>query len=146
MRKYIIFRADKGEKTDWRNRKLQHTQALTWILQENWDSSDKPIPQPGYRPTEFIRVEQLHDPSFHGQSTHYRTSDWEVARVETYEHEIGRPHAEYDMIVICYCRYAPINAPLKPMPERIVSVDSFGGDKEAYEKYLASQQKVEVEV
>ncbi len=31
MRKYIIFQAGKREKTDWRNRKLQHTQALQQI-------------------------------------------------------------------------------------------------------------------
>jgi hypothetical protein len=140
MRKYVIFQAEKSDKTDWRNRKLHHTQALTWILQENWDSSNKPLPEPGYRPLEFIRVEQLHDPSFHGQSTHYRDGDWEVVRVETYEHEIGRPYAEFDVIVICTCRYNPINAPLKPMPERQVSLASFGGDKEAYKRWLESEQ------
>lgn len=141
MRKYIIFQADKKDKTDWRNRKLQHTQALTWILAEHWDSSDKPIPEPGYRPTEFVRVDSLHDPKQHGESTHYRKGDWEVVRVETYEHGVGRPNAEYDMIVICYCQYSPLNAPLNPMPERQVSVDSFGGDETAYKQWLESQKE-----
>ena len=141
MRKYIIFQAEKGERTDWRKRKLEHTQALTWILQEHWDSSAKPIPEPGYRPTEFIRVDALHDSEKHAHSTHYRKSDWEVSRVETYEHKVGRPEAEYDVIVICYCRYVPINAPLKPMPDRQVSLDSFGGDQEAYDRWLASQKQ-----
>lgn len=140
MRKYVIFQADKRQ-PGWEDRKLQHTQALTWILQENWDSSDKPLPEPGYRPLEFVRVEQLHDPNQHGQSTHYRTSDWEVVQVETYTPDIPTPHSKYDMIVICYCQYAPINAPLKPMPERQVSLDSFGGDKEAYERWLESQKQ-----
>lgn len=138
MRKYIIFQAEKKDKTDWRNRKLQHTQALTWILAEHWDSSDKPIPEPGYRPTEFVRVDSLHDPQQHGSSTHYRKGDWEVVRVETYTSDV--PMGEFDMVVICYCQYSPINAPLNPMPERQVSVDSFGGDKEAYERWKAKEE------
>ncbi len=139
MRKYVIFQAEKGEKTDWRNRKLQHTQALTWILQENWDSSEKPIPKPGDRPKEFVRVEEAYDPATHAHSTHYKTGDWEVSRVETYTPDI--PMGQYDMVVICYCKYNPINAPLKPMPERQVSVASFGGNKEAYEQWLESQKQ-----
>jgi hypothetical protein len=47
---------------------------------------------------------------------------------------------EFDMIVMCYCQYNPINAPLKPMPERQVSLDSFGGDKEAYYHWQESQE------
>ncbi|OUC14238.1 MAG: hypothetical protein B0A82_13210 [Alkalinema sp. CACIAM 70d] len=139
MRKYIIFQAEKSDKTNWRNRKLQHTQALTWILAEHWDSSDKPIPEPGYRPTEFIRVDQLHDPKEHGHSTHYRKGDWEVTRVETYTPDL--PLGDYDMVVICYCKYNPINAPLKPMPERQVSLASFGGDETAYQQWLESQKE-----
>lgn len=139
MRKYIIFQAEKKDKTDWRNRKLQHTQALTWILAEHWDSSDKPIPKPGDRPLEFIRVDSLHNPQEHGYSTHYRKGDWEVTRVETYTPEF--PTSGFDMIVLCYCKYSPINAPLKPMPERQVSVDSFGGDEAAYQQWLESQKE-----
>ncbi|MFM7428181.1 MAG: hypothetical protein ACKO7W_24820 [Elainella sp.] len=139
MRKYMIFQAEKSDKTDWRNRKLQHTQALTWILAEYWDSSDKPIPEPGYRPLEFIRVDALHDPAQHGHSTHYRAGDWEVTRVETYSPDL--PMGEFDQIVICYCQYSPLNAPLHPMPERQISADSFGGDKAAYEQWLAAQKQ-----
>jgi hypothetical protein len=138
MRKYIIFRAEKRE-PGWEKRKLEHTQGLTRILAEYFDSSNKPIPEPGYRPLEFVRVDQLHDPKEHGYSTHYRTGDWEVTRVETYTPEM--PMSDFDMIVICYCQYNPINAPLKPMPERQVSIDSFGGNKEAYEQWLASQKQ-----
>ena len=85
-----------------------------------------------------MRVEIEHDPDRHGYSTHYRTGDWEVARVETYTPDI--PIGEFDMVVICYCQYSPIDAPLKPMPERQVSVDSFRGDKEAYQRWLESQK------
>jgi hypothetical protein len=44
------------------------------------------------------------------------------------------------MIVICYCKYAPINAPLKPMPDRIISADSFGSDINKYQEYVDSQK------
>jgi len=55
MRKYMIFRAQKRE-PGWEKRKLEHTQGLTRILTEHFDSSDRPIPEPGYRPTEFVAV------------------------------------------------------------------------------------------
>lgn len=142
MSKYIIFRAEKDQ-PDWENRKLEHTQQLTRILTEYLDSSNRPVPEPGYRPTEFIQVSELYDPKVHGYSTHYRRGDWEVSRVETYTPDLPAG-TDFDTIVICYCRYNPINAPLHPMPERQVSVDSFGGDKEAHSQWMESQQKAEV--
>jgi hypothetical protein len=60
MRKWIIFRAEKRQ-PGWKDRKLQHTQSLTWVLAEHYDSSDGDIPEPGYRPKEFVRVEQFVD-------------------------------------------------------------------------------------
>jgi hypothetical protein len=140
MRRYIIFQAETGDAEGWEERKLEHTQALTDILAEYWDSSNQPIPEPGYRPLEFIRVDGLHDPKRHGHSTHYRPSDWEVVRVETYTPDIPTPASTFDEIVLCYCQYSPIDAPLKPMPERQVSLDSFGGDEEAYQRWLESEQ------
>jgi len=137
MRKWIIFRADKRQ-PGWKERKFEHTHSLTKILAEHFDSSDRDIPEVGYRPPEFVRVDALHDPSFHGQSTHYRKGDWEVSRVETYTPDV--PMGDFGMIVVCTCQYNPINAPLKPMPERIVSLDSFGGDREAYDRWLESQK------
>jgi len=137
MRKWIVFRGDKRQ-PGWEKRKFQYTQSLTKILAEYFDSSDGPIPEVGHRPPEFVRVETEHDPDRHRYSTHYRTGDWEVARVETYTPDI--PIGEFDMVVICYCQYCPIDAPLKPMPERQVSVDSFRGNKEAYQRWLESQK------
>ncbi len=141
MNKYIIFRAEKDE-PGWEDRKLEHTQQLTRILTEHFDSSNKSIPEPGYRPKEFIRVDALYNPVEHGYSTHYRQGDWEVSRVETYTPDL--PIGEFDLIVICYCKYNPINAPLNAMPERQVSVDSFGEDDEAYSQWQESQQVAEV--
>ena len=138
MSKYIIFQAE-PDAAGWENRKLEHTQVLTRILAEHWDYSDKPIPVPGYRPTEFIRRDALHGSQEQSGSTHYRKGDWEVSRVESYTPEL--PMGKYDEIVICYCQYSPIDAPLKSMPERQISVDSFGGDVAAYERWLESQKQ-----
>lgn len=138
MRKYIIFKAE-ADQPGWKQRKLEHTQALTDIFAEYFDSSDAPLPEPGYRPTEFIRVDTLHNPEEHGYSTHYRQGDWEVTRVETYTPEVSI--GEFELIAICYCKYTPINAPLKPMPQRQVSLDSFAGDQAAYDRSRESKKQ-----
>jgi hypothetical protein len=137
MQKYIIFRAEKRQ-PGWEDRKLQHTQGLTKILAEYFDSSDEPIPEVGYRPTDFVRVEECVDPLHPLASTHYRKGDWEVVRVETFTPDI--PVSEFDTIVICYCEYNPIDAPLKPIPERQTSLDSFGGNKDQYRQWLEQEQ------
>lgn len=141
MTRWIIFKAEKRQ-PGWEQRKLEHTQALTKILAEHFDATDGAIPEVGYRPPEFVRVEQLADPDFSKEKTHYRQGDWEVTRVETYTPEV--PMGEFESVVVCYCTYNPINAPLKPMPERQVSVDSFGGDNAAYERWRDQKQPAEV--
>ena len=137
MRRWIIFRAEKRQ-PGWKERKLAHTGGLTKILTEYFDCSDSTLPEPGYRPTEYIRVEQFADTQHPQASTHYRLGDWEVTRVETYTPDI--PMGDFDVIAVCYCQYSPIDAPLKPMPSRQVSVDSFGGDENAYKNWLESQK------
>ena len=139
MHKYIIFQAESDAGLPhWKERKLHHTQALTWILAENWDSSGSANPEPGYRPTEYVRVDALHNPDKHGYSTHYRDGDWVVERVEEYTPDLPLG-TKFDVIVICYCKYDPINAPLQPMPDRTISAESFGGDEAKYQEYLDSQ-------
>ncbi|MGK7928351.1 MAG: hypothetical protein AB4290_24445 [Spirulina sp.] len=128
MRKYIIFQTEPSAE-GWRDRKLQHTQALTRILAEHWDSSDRPLPEPGYRPLEFVRLEECRDRQAPLASTHYRPGNWEVVRVETYPAD--RPGGAFDLIAICHCQYAPIQAPLKPMPDRKITPDSYGENAEA---------------
>ncbi|AFZ22484.1 hypothetical protein Cylst_0107 [Cylindrospermum stagnale PCC 7417] len=139
MRKWIVFRAEKRQ-PGWEERKYAHTGSLTKTLAEHYDCSDKPLPEPGYRPPEFIRVEQFAESQYPEAKTHYRQSDWEVTHVETYTPDIAVGMG-FDMIVICYCNYSPINAPLQPMPERQVLLDSFGGDKETYERWLESEKE-----
>lgn len=132
MRKWIIFRAEKRQPGAL-ERKYAHTGSLTKNLAEHYDCSDSTLPEPGYRPPEFIRVEQFASAQYPASTTHYRKSDWEVTRVETYTPDI--PMGEFEAIVICTCKYSPINAPLHPMPERQVSLDSFGGDEQAYTRW-----------
>ncbi|GAA6622423.1 hypothetical protein [Scytonema sp. NUACC26] len=141
MRRWIVFRAQKRQ-PGWQERKYAHTGSLTKNLAEHYDCSDEPLPEPGDRLPEFIRVQQFVDEHYPEAKTHYRPSDWEVTKVETYTPDI--PMGEFDAIGICHCKYSPINAPLKPMPERQVSLDSFGGDEQAYSSFL-EQNRVSTE-
>jgi hypothetical protein len=138
MRKWIIFRAEKRQ-PGWEDRRYAHPGSLTKVLCEHFDCSDQAIPELGYRPKEFVPVEQFADVNYPEASTHYRVGDWEVSRVETYTPDV--PMGEFDMVVVCYCKYAPVNAPLKPMPDRQITADSFGGDNAAYEQWLEEQKE-----
>jgi hypothetical protein len=138
MRKWIVFRAEKRQ-PGWEDRKYAHTGSLTKTLAEHYDCSDQPLPEPGYRPPAFIQVEECIESEYPEAKTHYRLSDWEVTRVETYTPDIP-VEMGFDMIAICYCKYSPINFPLQPMPERQISLDSFGSDLEAYENWSISEK------
>ncbi|MEG4918072.1 hypothetical protein [Microcoleus sp. B7-D4] len=156
MRKYIIFRADKGELEKYRS--LTETKvgesfyrvanagsvkSLIWTIAEHYDSSGKPSPAPGYRLTESVIVESAIAPMFPTASTHFRDSGWEVVKVHEYTPEIPAPYgAEFDSICICYCAYKPIeNAPLKQYERSPVTLDSFAGDRTAYDRWLESQKQ-----
>jgi hypothetical protein len=115
MRKYIIFRADWREEEGAENRLLAHTGAVTDILAEHFDSSEQPIPQPGYRLREYHRVEPFASKQFQNASTHSRVGDWEVVRVE--EYSTNSANAEFGAIIVCYCRYSPVSTPLEPLPQ-----------------------------
>lgn len=136
-RKYIIFRADWTQEQGAENRLLAHTGAFTDILAEYFDSSNDPIPEPGYRLLEF------HCTDGSGSSTHYRTGDWKVVKVETYSADI--PGSEFKTLAVCYCHYSPVETPLIPMPEAKVSVDSFGNE-EQYQQYLEQTKQTPAEV
>jgi hypothetical protein len=112
-RKYIIFRADWSEEQGAENRILAHTGAITDILAEHFDSSNSSLPEPGYRLREYHRIDQFVDSSFPDASTHSRVGDWEVVRVEKYA---TQQPADFEAIVICYCRYSPVSTPLEPLP------------------------------
>ena len=136
--KWIVFKREWGDKNGGKIM-LGNTHGLTNILDEQWDYSGKPSPEPGYRFTERVRVESLHNPDKHGWSNHYRQSNWKVDRVEEYTPDIPI-ETEYTIAVICWCVYDPIDAPLIAVSDRIVSPDSFGGDETKYREYMESQK------
>ncbi|MGL5061805.1 MAG: hypothetical protein ACRC62_17690 [Microcoleus sp.] len=76
------------------------------------------------------------------EDTHYRVGDWEVVSIEQYPTE--SPGSKYDLIAVCYCKWAPKPSPLMPVPNTQISIDSFGGDKAAYQQYLENQTKSEI--
>jgi len=141
MSRYIIFQAnsDSKEILDW---KLEHTKAGTWILAEYWDSEENPIPEPGYRPNQHLSIATDINPNPLGSITHSRKGDWEVERVDEYLPDLPTG-TEFTSVVICFCKYVPIDAPLKIMSDRIVSPDSFGGDMVKYDAYIESGGDVE---
>jgi hypothetical protein len=47
---------------------------------------------------------------------------------------------DIEYVVIYYCTYDPIDAPLIPVSDRIISADSFGGDETKYHEYIESQK------
>lgn len=121
MRKYIIFKAEKGEVKKY----LQAAKAkrgecfyricnagsiknLTSILAEFYDSSDRDIPEPGYRLTESVVVPEAADPNHPNRSTHFRDNGWEVTRTVEYKTE---EDSEFDSVCICYCAYRPLENP-----------------------------------
>jgi hypothetical protein len=115
MGKYIIFKAESMSAEGWEERRLAHTEAFTSILAEHYDSSNSPLPEPGYRLREYHQVSKFADKQFPDASTHSRIGDWEVARVEEYGSDI--PNHDFEAVVICYCRYSPVTTSLEPMPE-----------------------------
>ena len=113
-RKYIIFRADWREEQGAENRLLAHTKAATDILVEYFDSSNSSLPEVGYRVREYHKIDGFADGDFPDVSTHSRVGDWEVVKVEEYK---SPTDAEFESIVICYCKYSPVEAPLEPLPK-----------------------------
>jgi hypothetical protein len=124
--KYIIFRAHWNEQKGWRT--FTGSRSLTGILEEHFDSSGRPIPEVGDRTTEGKKDDN--------GMNYSRWGDWVVDRVESYlpDLPVGQ---EFTEVVICYCKYDPIEPVWVEQGKSIVSVASFGGDREAFEKWKA---------
>jgi hypothetical protein len=74
-------------------------------------------------------------------------SDWVVVKVFRYEADLSEIEGElpeFRDVQIAYCSRQPLTPEeAEAMTYEIVSkvsVDSFGGDREAYQKFLASEQ------
>jgi len=135
----VLFMADKNQPYDNRFRVTNGQKEHTDILRESLYCSGD-IPQVGDRLTEFVRVPGFEDPRCPLASTHSREGDWQVSRVEEYVPDLPMGTA-YTSIVICHCQYNPCPSPLEPMEPAIVSVESFGGDQEAYQNWLDKQKE-----
>lgn len=126
-RKYYIYRADWGEKQGWRT--FSGSRSLTGILEEHFDSSGGAIPEVGDRLTEGKKDDD---------GTYYsRWGDWVVDRVESYLPDVPVGQ-EFTEVVICWCKYSPIEPVWVPQGKSIVSVESFGGDRAALEQWKAT--------
>lgn len=143
MRRLILFKADKGEISKYR----QYTEteigqsfyrvanagtvpSLITTIAEHYDCSGKPAPRIGYRLTESVPEDR----------DSFRDNGWEVVRVVEYAPEI--PDTEFDSICLCYCAYKPL-APqelwIKKARRLAPSIASFGGDAKAYQDWLSTQ-------
>jgi hypothetical protein len=71
-------------------------------------------------------------------------SEWVVTKVTQYEPSDLAELPEFRGVAIAYCERQPLSPEqIEAMSYEIVSqvsVDSFGGDREAYEKFLASEE------
>lgn len=117
-KQYILFKTESLSSPGWEDRLLAHTGALTSILAEHYNYSDKPLPKPGHRLREFAQFEESVNLDFSAASTHVRWGDWEVSRVERFK---PIDDSEYDEIVVCYCRYSPRESDWKKLPKIQVS-------------------------
>ncbi|BAZ13784.1 hypothetical protein NIES4071_56240 [Calothrix sp. NIES-4071] len=109
----------------------------TRILQDSYD----------FRPVHKRQVkigERLTVSATIGGKVKARTipTDWVVTETETYEPKNDIPG--FREIVIAYCEQVPLSLDefRKAIYETgvVVSLDSFGGDEEAYQKYLKSSK------
>ena len=141
MRKYIVFKTSPSDR-GWESRKLAHTGFLTRILAEHYTPASRPSPKPGYRLREYHRVAESANSDFPKETTHSRIGDWEVARVE--EYAATNPDSDYDIVVICYCKWTPVESVLEPLPKAQITADSFGGNEGEYQQYL-ERSPLEVE-
>ena len=148
MRRLITFKAEAGEirryqqavGTDrgscfYRIANAGSVPSLIKTIAEHHCSSGKPSPEAGNRLTETIPENK----------DSFRDSGWEVIRVERYIAETDSSNSnEFDEICICYCSYKPLlneEQWTKQSHRLPASVDSFGGDREAYEEWLRSQKE-----
>lgn len=139
--RWVIFREAEGQGLveGWGNRKFAHSDALTFILDEHYDSTGAEPPEAGYRLSEYKA--ETGD-----RLTHYRKGDWVVVKTEVFVPNIPIGN-EFDEIAVCYCAYDPIKPKWRAFNSRsIASLDSFGGDREAYNKFLVSDSADNYEI
>lgn len=112
---------------------------LSDILGQHHDYSGNFSLEAGYRLPEFKNDEGSASFNHQGGATHRRESAWRVVRVDEYVPNTGLE--QFGEVAIAYCIYSPLpedENPWMEMPPAQVSLDSFGGDVEAYDKWRAT--------
>lgn len=127
--RYIIWTAIEGEENDLRHVPSHDgTTTGTRILNEGWYYAAGD-PEPGERLIQYRTQDGQEESGW---------SPWVVDRVESYPANIPGLQ-QYSEIVLCLCKNSPVEPDWKPVGPGIVSVDSFGGDVEAFEEWKRSE-------
>lgn len=135
----IIYMAKSGEDKITLSGGMLTQDRNTRILRDSYD----------YRPIHKRKVEVgerlMCSAVVAGQTLQTRRTiptDWVVSEVETYEATVDIP--EFREVVIAYCERKPLS--LEEFRDAIsdnnvkVSIDSFGGDEEAYRRFLDNEK------
>ena len=139
--RYVIFKIAPNCDRDWGTRYLPGSDrpSLTGILAEHYDFTGGNAPTIGYRISETKCDPKTASLDHHGSTTHYRPSPWKVVSAQEYVPNIPDLQ-DYSEIVICYCDYDPLPDEDNPWVEygrAIVSPDSFGEDRAAFDQFVA---------
>ncbi|EKU99700.1 hypothetical protein Lepto7375DRAFT_1768 [Leptolyngbya sp. PCC 7375] len=114
-RKLILFYADSGDDSkDYATLVRGDDRQELRLLAQYYDSSNKPIPNEGYRLSEYKRGE------IGGvlRPTHHRPGPWMVEIVENYVPDLPIG-TEFGEVVICTCGYSPLPEAENPWIEMI---------------------------
>lgn len=142
MKRLIIFKTADPQAEGWEHRTFPGG-ALSDILAQHYDYSDRPLLEPGYRLPEFKHDDSTATFDHRGGITHRRESPWKVVRVEEFVGNTGLESLEE--VAIAYCEYAPLSESENPWTETEpahISPNSFGGDMEAFEQWRSKQQVI----
>ena len=135
MSKYVIYEVSSNTPDQICQDLAKGGDRLWNTLGIHLDYSDAEYPTPGDRPiNEYLKDEA-------GRKTHSRFTPWVVESVEAYVPDlpIGQ---RFDEVVICTCAYSPLpeaENPWVPINRLQPTVESFGGDADAFEAWRSDQ-------
>ncbi|MGB3559562.1 MAG: hypothetical protein WBD58_18100 [Geitlerinemataceae cyanobacterium] len=150
MRRKIFFYPVPGQtdRTYWKSGiHACSDRSTTLLLAEYSDSSGKAVPSEGYRLSEYKRDPASSTFNHGGATTHFRKSPWVVVSVEEYVANVEGMQ-KYSEVAICYCDYLPLPEEENPwieMQRSMLSLNSFAGDKQAFEAFVSGLSPAERE-
>ncbi|ASC70309.1 hypothetical protein XM38_012460 [Halomicronema hongdechloris C2206] len=143
MTRQILFYPEAGYSSlpDWQyGHHAGDSESVTTLLREYYDGAGNEPISVGHRPFDFKRDNDAATFDHRGGVTHRRLSPWRVTKVDEYVGNTGQE--DMDGIVVAYCTYDPLPEEQNPWVEvepAIVSVESFDGDRAAYEAWKKTQ-------